>query len=200
MSITVENTIEGEDITEEIREEDEEHMFFFGWTGSVFSDPIGDGNIDNRPDPVNYNDQDSNGLPLGLSTNWTTAASMSSGTLRVILKHQPDIKSDVSGVSDGGTDIDITWNINATTSTDNLNTDQKLVIAPNPIDQELRLLTENIAIQNSEIVIYNSLGVVVKNVRTSNTVLPVHELAPGHYVLSIKGDAWYAIRRFSKIK
>jgi hypothetical protein len=29
MTIKVENTIEGEDITEEIMEEDDEHMFFF---------------------------------------------------------------------------------------------------------------------------------------------------------------------------
>ena len=199
MTITLENSEEGEDITEEIREEDDEHMFFFGWTGSVFSDPTGDGNIDNRADPVNYNDQDDNGLPVGLSTNWTTATAMGAGTLRVILKHQPDIKSTVSGVSDGGTDLDITWTINSTTSTDNFNANQKLVIAPNPVSGSLRLLTENVNLQNSEVVIYNALGVVVKQMPTNDAVIPVDELISGHYFLSIKGETWFAMRRFTKI-
>jgi len=200
MAITLENTIEGEDITEEIREEDEDHLFFFGWTGDVFTDPMGDGNIDNRADPVNYNDQDANGLPLGLSTNWTVGAEGGAGTFRVVLKHQPDIKSETSTVSDGGTDIDITWNINTIlTSTDNLNGDQKLVIAPNPVQQNIRLLTENLDLQNSEVIIYNTLGMVVKRLRTSDNVLPVHDLITGHYLLSIKGESWFAVRRFTKI-
>jgi hypothetical protein len=37
-------------ITEEVEEESHEHMFFFSWTNNVFSDPAGDGNIDNRND------------------------------------------------------------------------------------------------------------------------------------------------------
>jgi len=172
MSITLENTIEGEDITEEIREEDEDHLFLFGWTGDVFTDPMGDGNIDNRTDAVNYNDQDSNGLPVGLSTNWTVTTESATGTLRIVLKHQPELKSATSGFSVGGTDVDISWNINTVmTSTDNLNSNQKLVIAPNPVRQEIRLLTENLELQNSEVIIYNTLGMVVKTLRTSDLVI-----------------------------
>ena len=200
MSIMLENTMEGENITEEILEEAEEHQFFFGWTGDVFTDPMGDGNIDNRADPVNYNDQDSNGLPLGLSTNWTVGVDGGTGTLRVVLKHQPDIKTATSSFSDGGTDIDITWNINAIlTSTDNLNGDQKLVIAPNPVRQNIRLLTENLDIQNSEVTIYNTLGMVVKTLRTSDLFIPVQDLGTGQYILSIRGESWNAVRRFVKI-
>ena len=69
MAITLFNSIEGEDITEEIMEEDDEHMFFFSFTDGAFTSPAGDGNIDNRADPMNYNDFDGNGLPVGLSTN-----------------------------------------------------------------------------------------------------------------------------------
>ena len=200
MSITLENTIEGEDITEEIREEDEDHLFLFGWTGDIFTDPMGDGNIDNRVDVVNYNDQDSNGLPVGLSTNWTVGADGSSGTLRIVLKHQPEMKSADSNFEDGGTDIDITWNVNAIlTSTDNLNSDQKLVITPNPVQQEIRLLTENLDLQNSKIAIFNTLGIVVKTLRTSENILPVQNLETGHYILSIQGDNWNAVRRFVKV-
>jgi hypothetical protein len=98
------------DITEEVEEEGDEHMFFFGWTGSVFSDPTGNGNIDNRADEVNYEDEDENGLPLGLTTSWTTGAA-SGGTFRVVLKHQPDLKTATSGVDTGETDLDISFTL-----------------------------------------------------------------------------------------
>ncbi|MEM6316790.1 MAG: T9SS type A sorting domain-containing protein [Bacteroidota bacterium] len=201
LSIALENTIEGENITEEILEEDDEHQFFFAWTGDIFTDPMGDGNIDNPADPINYNDQDGNGLPLGLSTNWTVSAEGSAGTFRVVLKHQPGVKTATSSFNDGGTDIDITWNVNAIlTSTDNLNGDQKLVIAPNPVQDELRLLTENIDLRDSRVIIYNALGMVVKSIKTSENVLPIQDLGTGQYILEIRGDSWNAVRRFVKIK
>jgi len=106
-----------EDITEEVMEEDDEHMFFFSWTGNVFTIPEGDGNVDGRDDPVIYNDQDDNGLPLGLSTEWITGEGTSgNNTFRVVLKHQPPVGDDPvktanSTVEDGDTDVDVTWNI-----------------------------------------------------------------------------------------
>lgn len=115
MSITLTNTLgaEDEDVTAEIQGEDDEHMFFFSFTNNIFSDPTGNGNEDNRDDAVNYNDEDENGLPVGLSTQWTTGdATASAGEFTVILKHQPGIKSADSDVEDGGTDIDITFEIN----------------------------------------------------------------------------------------
>jgi hypothetical protein len=100
-------------IGNEIEEEGDEHQFFFEWT-NVFSNPAGNGNIDNRNDPVNYSieDKDINGLPIGLSTSWTTTDVASSGTFTVLLKHQPDLKSGTSTSSDGETDIDLTFTIN----------------------------------------------------------------------------------------
>jgi len=115
MTITLANTLgmDVEDITAEIQEEDDEHMFFFEFTSDIFSDPTGDGNIDNRQDPLNYNDQDANGNPVGLSTQWTTGApTASTGNFRLILKHQPDQKTDVSDATVGGTDVDIVLPIN----------------------------------------------------------------------------------------
>lgn len=99
------------DITAEVEEEGDEHLFFFAWTNNVFADPGGDGNVDNREDAVNYNDEDAGGLPLGLSTNWTSAASSSTGTFRVILKHQPELKSATSSSATGETDLDLTFTI-----------------------------------------------------------------------------------------
>ncbi len=100
------------DITAEVREEGHEHMFFFGWTNNVFSDPAGNGNIDTRADDVNYTDEDDNELPIGLSTSWTAAESSASGTFRVMLKHQPKKKTATSTSATGESDIDLTFTVN----------------------------------------------------------------------------------------
>ena len=99
-------------ITEEVEEEGDEHMFFFAWTGDVFSNPTGNGNIDNRADAVNYEDEDEGGLPIGIVTSWTAGAAASSGTFRVVLKHQPDLKTETSGSDTGESDLDIEFEIN----------------------------------------------------------------------------------------
>jgi hypothetical protein len=99
------------DITAEVEEEGEEHMFFYSWTNNVFSDPAGNGNVDNRADAVHYEDEDGNGLPIGLHTTWTSAAAAASGKFQVILKHQPDLKSATSTVADGEDDLNITFDI-----------------------------------------------------------------------------------------
>jgi hypothetical protein len=98
-------------ITEEVEEEGDEHMFFFAWTNNVFSEPTGNGNKDNRSDNVNYNDEDANGLPLGLETFWTTS-SASTGKFNVMLKHQPGLKTATSAATVGETDLDIEFTIN----------------------------------------------------------------------------------------
>ena len=111
LAIDLQNSIENESITEEIEEEDDEHMFFFEFTNDIFSSPAGNGNVDARDDAViNYNDQDGDGLPLGLSTEWTAGAA-ATGTFRVILKHQPNIKTATSTATDGESDIDLSFNL-----------------------------------------------------------------------------------------
>lgn len=102
VSIELYNDLEGEDITEEIEEEDDEHQFFFIQTGNVFT-------------TISYDDFDAFGKPVGLKSRFTTGAA-GTGTLRVVLRHQPN-KSGV-GVADGqitnaggDTDIDITFNV-----------------------------------------------------------------------------------------
>jgi len=112
LTLALENSIEGESITEEVEEESDEHMFFFGWTSGLFSDPTGDGNIgsSSRNDPMNYDDKDVNDLPVGLTTSWTTGDA-ASGSFQLILKHQPGSKSATSTSEDGESDIDITWNV-----------------------------------------------------------------------------------------
>jgi len=101
-----------EDIGEEIEEEDDEHQFFFQFTENAFNSPEGDGNFDNADDPVNYNDFDDEGNPVGLETTWTTSnETLNDGLFRVRLQHQPDLKSSSTTVNDGDTDIDITFTL-----------------------------------------------------------------------------------------
>ena len=110
LSVEFTNTLgtEDEDITEEIMEEDDEHQIFFGFTNNIFSSPSGDGNIDSGSDALNYEDQDDNDLPVGLSTSWTTGGN-ASGEFRVLLKHQPDAKTASSDSNTGSTDVDISF-------------------------------------------------------------------------------------------
>ncbi|MGK7390342.1 MAG: hypothetical protein ACNS60_08320 [Candidatus Cyclobacteriaceae bacterium M2_1C_046] len=110
LTLELENSVANESITQEIVAEAGEHMFFYGFTDALFASPAGDGNIDDRNDPVIYNDEDANGQPLGLSTTWTTDGA-ATGSFTVILKHQPGTKSATSTATDGETDVDITFGV-----------------------------------------------------------------------------------------
>ena len=88
-----------EDITEEVKEEDDEHQVFFIVSGL---------NLTHQ-----YEDEDGDGNPLGVD-NTMESGDASTGTLRVVLRHEPD--KNASGVSDGDitnaggeTDIDVTF-------------------------------------------------------------------------------------------
>ena len=101
----------GEDIGDEIAEEDDEHQIFFAWTEGAFSNPTGNGNIDNASDPVNYNDADGNGNPLGLNTSWTAGDPTTAASFTVRLQHQPDVKTATSGANDGDTDFELQFRL-----------------------------------------------------------------------------------------
>ncbi|NMH89416.1 type 1 periplasmic binding fold superfamily protein [Flavivirga algicola] len=73
-----------EDITEEIKEKDEEHQFFFQATNTIAS--------------FTYSDADGNGNPIGLSFTLTTG-SAGSGTITITLRHEPN--KTANGVKDG---------------------------------------------------------------------------------------------------
>jgi hypothetical protein len=87
-----ESVTPSENITAEILDEANDHQFYF--------EPIG----------VNVNitnlNNDANGLPVGLSSSWTTGA-VSSGTLKVTLKHKPGTKAAGDPTSKGETDIEV---------------------------------------------------------------------------------------------
>ncbi len=102
-----------ENIGAEILEEDHEHQFFFSFTEGAFASPTGNGNIDTAADPLNYNDQDENGNPVGLATTWTTPSVTSAGgSFTVRLQHQPDVKTATTGSNDGDTDFSLTFGLN----------------------------------------------------------------------------------------
>ncbi len=113
LTFEVMNNLEspGESIGEEIAEEDDEHQIFFGFTEGVFSNPTGNGNIDNASDPINYNDADGNGNPLGLNTTWTTGGPTTAASFTVRLQHQPDVKTSTSGSADGDTDFELLFRL-----------------------------------------------------------------------------------------
>lgn len=90
-----------EDVTEEIEEEDEDHQLFFPVSGLDIT--------------VAYGDADGNGNPIGLKTTFTPNEK-GSGSLSVILRHEPD--KTASGVADGDptnaggeTDIEVVFDV-----------------------------------------------------------------------------------------
>jgi len=105
------------DITSAIQEEGEEHQFYFSFSDGIFSSPTGTGNIlenaGSTSGGINYLDLDEGGLPIGIITSWTTINEMTSDKkFRMVLKHQPDIKSSASTSLDGESDLDISFVLN----------------------------------------------------------------------------------------
>jgi hypothetical protein len=96
-SIVLLNEIEGENITEEVEEEADEHQFFY---------TVGSGlNV-----TTDYNDADSMGNPVGLSFILSTLDA-SSGALTFTLRHEPNKPNSGLNNAGGETDIEITFNV-----------------------------------------------------------------------------------------
>ncbi|MEO0604655.1 MAG: hypothetical protein AAF211_24690 [Myxococcota bacterium] len=120
LAVTFFNDLEGEDITEEIEEEDDEHQVFF--TGSGVAGPASD-----SMDAVvthAYGDMDGGGLPIGLDNSVVTDAE-GTGEFTVTLRHLPpenDVVVKVAGLEDivamegfggipGENDIQVTFDL-----------------------------------------------------------------------------------------
>lgn len=81
-------------ISNDVLAEANDHMFFYMHSGVSIT--------------TTYLDQDTNNppLPIGLSTRWQTG-NLSTGTSRIILKHQPGVKDGTQ--APGTTDVDVTF-------------------------------------------------------------------------------------------
>ncbi|MDO7715593.1 MAG: type 1 periplasmic binding fold superfamily protein [Flavobacteriaceae bacterium] len=82
-----------EDITEEVKEEAEEHQVFYSFTAPINS--------------VTTSDNDSNGNPLGLDFTLTTGAAGTAG-FGITLRHEP--KKPNTGILDAGGETDVAVN------------------------------------------------------------------------------------------
>jgi hypothetical protein len=80
-----ETEVPAEIITEEVEEEGDEHQFFFRTNGTIDITTA-------------YADSDVNGNPIGIAFT-LAAGAVSTGTLTVTLRHEPD--KGAQGVSDG---------------------------------------------------------------------------------------------------
>ena len=87
-----------EDITIEINEEDEEHQFFFTFSGNI--------------QDISYLDQDGAGNPVGLSFQMTTGA-VGDATLTITLRHEPKKPNDGT-LADAGGETDIAQSFSLT--------------------------------------------------------------------------------------
>jgi hypothetical protein len=88
-------------ISNEVKEEGDEHQFFFTPSSDKFT--------------VNTNDKDKNGVPLGLESTIVVGTQTSNTcTLKIVLKHQPGVKPSTGkgDASLGDSDIEVTFNVN----------------------------------------------------------------------------------------
>lgn len=77
------------DITEEVEEEADDHLFCFTVTGSNVT--------------VTATDKDSKNLPIGLASSWVTTTA-GNASVKIVLRHQPETKT---GQCPGGGDTDV---------------------------------------------------------------------------------------------
>ena len=105
MTVTFENGLEDppENITQEISDESDQHMIFY--TGTAVDGPASD--QPGAPLLHSYDDEDANGLPIGLAN--TMMATAGDGEMTVTLRHLPPLNDNAvktadlaSEVRDGG--------------------------------------------------------------------------------------------------
>jgi hypothetical protein len=90
-----------EDMTEEIEEESDVHLFVFKTTPASLL-------------AITLVDQDKNGLPVGLASSVLTQSTAGTGKLNLLLKHQPElngVRVKTGQEAGGSTDIDLTFDV-----------------------------------------------------------------------------------------
>jgi len=91
-----------QDITAEIAAEAQSHRFYY--------EPAGGSNI-----TVAGFNNDANGVPLGITSTWTTGAATTTGTMKITLRHYPGnppnkAANDPVNSPKSSTDIEVTFN------------------------------------------------------------------------------------------
>jgi hypothetical protein len=82
-------------ITEEVEEESDDHLFCFSVTGSNLT--------------VVASDSDSKGLPIGLTSTWVTSTA-GAASVKITLRHQPGTKTGTCPGT-GETDVEVNFNL-----------------------------------------------------------------------------------------
>lgn len=90
------------DITAEVRQESDEHLFVYEFTASTGTPSA---TLD-----VQLTDTDKNNRPVGLETKITTGPA-GTGKLRVVLKHQPGGLKTGTNTTAGETDLDVNFDV-----------------------------------------------------------------------------------------
>ena len=101
------------DLTEEIQAKAEDYLFLFSFENGTFTNPAGNGNIDDMSDFINYTSFDSNGNPLGISTKWITGDKKeNTSAFRIMVKNQLNgIKSE-GATTNGFTFLELSFPLN----------------------------------------------------------------------------------------
>lgn len=101
LAVYFENRLEDppEDITAEVEDESDQHMIFF--TGTAVDGPASDN--PGAPLTHTYDDQDANGLPIGLDN--TIVAATGTGELTVTLRHMPPVNEEPAKTAETAAEV-----------------------------------------------------------------------------------------------
>lgn len=101
VTVSFQNRLETppEEITDEVRDEGEDHQVFF--TGTAVNGPAS--NQPGAPLTHAYTDMDTNGLPIGLASTFATTTG--TGTLTVTLRHVPPLNNTPTKTADLATQV-----------------------------------------------------------------------------------------------
>jgi hypothetical protein len=97
LEILNESVSPADNITNEILAEANDHEFFFQATDALVA--------------VSNLSKDGKGLPLGVTSTWTAAATAGTGTVNITLKHKPGIKAAGDSFAIGDTDISLDFSL-----------------------------------------------------------------------------------------
>lgn len=92
LEVLNESVSPSESLNAEILAESIDHQFYYTPAGANVT--------------ITNLNNDSNGLPLGLTSTWTTGAA-STGKIQIVLKHKPGVKASGDPVTKGDTDIEL---------------------------------------------------------------------------------------------
>ncbi len=148
--------------------------------------------------PFNLSATSSSGLTITYESSDANVATISGSTLTIVGAGSSNIKASQPG-NDNYNPADVTKTLNVTSTSTGFLFKQKIVIAPNPVADYLRI-TFNSQDAKADIGIYTLSGVLLyhQKVVDKNTIIPMSQYQPGMYMVKIISEEGILVKQIIK--